>query len=77
VLTISKAVSDADYEQLRRVRMAVVPHERAATIGQMRAAARPDQLQLLAERDGEVVGSGFAGRRATPACAGSTRTWVT
>jgi mycothiol synthase len=61
MLAIREAVTDADYEQLRRVRMIILPHERALTVEQMRASARPDQVQVLAERDGEVVGAGYAG----------------
>jgi GNAT superfamily N-acetyltransferase len=55
------ADDDHDLEQWRQVRIAVLPHERAASVEEMRRSARPDQLRLLAERDGAVVGSGIAG----------------
>jgi GNAT superfamily N-acetyltransferase len=61
VVTIRTAVTDADLEHVRDVRMAVVPYERAPTVEQIRQAARPGQLALLAELDGAVVGSGYAG----------------
>jgi mycothiol synthase len=62
MLTIRRAVTDVDYDQVRRVRMIVLPYERALTVERMRASARPDQIHLLAERDGAVVGAGVAGR---------------
>lgn len=61
MVTIRPAISDDDYQQFRMVQAAVVPHERVPTVKEMRAAARPDQIRLLAERDGQVIGSGFAG----------------
>lgn len=42
--------------------MAVLPDERAQTVAEMRAAVTDDPLYLLAEIDGEVVGSGLSGR---------------
>ena len=56
--------TDADFEAWRRVRLAVLPDERAATVGEMRAqlADEPERLLLLAELDGELSGSGLAGR---------------
>jgi len=62
VIVVRAAESDADLEAWRRVFMAVVPNERATTVEQMRTTARRDLLRLLAEVDGEVVGSGIAGR---------------
>jgi mycothiol synthase len=53
--------TDADRERWRQVRLGIVPNERAASVEEMRRAARPDRLLLFAERDGEVVGSGTAG----------------
>jgi GNAT superfamily N-acetyltransferase len=54
--------TDADYEAWRRVRIEVVPFERADTVEELRRDATPDRLLILAERDGVVVGSGSAGR---------------
>jgi hypothetical protein len=44
------SLADADLENFRRVRLAVVPHERALTVAEMRAAAGPDTAHLLASR---------------------------
>jgi mycothiol synthase len=55
---IRKAVTDADLEAWRRVRLAILPNERTASVEEIRATASPEQLLLLAEVDGQVVGSG-------------------
>lgn len=52
---------DAELERWRQIRVAVVPYERAASVEEMRRSARPDQVRLLAELDGELAGSGIAG----------------
>jgi len=62
MVVVRRAESDADFESVRRVRLAVVPHERALTVAEMRAAAGPDTVHLLAERDGAVLDSGLADR---------------
>ena len=56
------AESDEDLEAWRRVRMAVLPNERALPIDEMRAMMTPETVYLLAELDGEVAGSGLGGR---------------
>ncbi len=61
-LVIRVAESDADLEEWRSVRLAVLPHERARSVKEMRAAATADTVHLLATFDGEVVGSGLSGR---------------
>ncbi len=61
-LAIRVAESDAELEAWRRVRMAVLPNERCATVDWMRASLTPERVYLLAEADGEVAGSGLAGR---------------
>jgi mycothiol synthase len=60
VLTLRTAVSDADLERWRQVRLAVVPGERADSVADMRAAETPARLLLLAEEDGVLAGSGVA-----------------
>lgn len=60
------AESDADLEAWRRVRIAVLPNERSASVAEMRRMATPDRLWLLAEVDGAVVGSGVAARSDFP-----------
>jgi RimJ/RimL family protein N-acetyltransferase len=61
-LIIRAAETDADLEAWRRVRLAVVPDERARSVEEMRAAATDETLHVLAILDGEVVGSGLSGR---------------
>src|SRR4051812_21194953 len=62
MVLVRRGESDADLESFRRGRLAVVPPERAVTVAEMRAAAGPDTVHLLAERDGEVLGAGLADR---------------
>ena len=62
MIAVRRAESDADLEAWRRVRIAVVPNERAQTVDELREAPTPTQLYLLAELDGRVAGSGVAGR---------------
>jgi GNAT superfamily N-acetyltransferase len=57
--------SDDDYDAWRRVRMAVIPGERTATVAEMRELDSSDRLLLLATLDGTVVGSGVADRSDT------------
>ncbi|HEY7146206.1 MAG TPA: GNAT family N-acetyltransferase [Streptosporangiaceae bacterium] len=52
--------SDADYAAWRQVRIAVVPGERCDTAAELRRAATPERLLLLATSDGELAGSGVA-----------------
>lgn len=54
--------SDADLEAWRRVRIAVTPYERTDSVEELRRQATPERLMLLAYRDGELAGSGVAGR---------------
>ena len=42
--------------------MIVVPNERCGTVDEIRRSATPGSLFLLAELDGEIAGSGIAGR---------------
>ena len=61
-LEISRCETDADHEEWRRVRMAVVPYERTQSLAELRAGATPDRLLLLARLDGTVVGHGLSAR---------------
>ena len=56
------AESDDDLEAWRRVRMAVLPNERCLSVVEMRETATRETLSLVAELDGELAGSGLAGR---------------
>jgi GNAT superfamily N-acetyltransferase len=59
---IRRAESDADLEAWRRVRLAVLPNERALAVAEMRAMLDDETVYLLAELDGELAGSGLSGR---------------
>lgn len=60
MVTVTPAESDADLDQWRQVRIAVVPGERAPTVAELRAEAAPGRLLVLAGDSGQVVGSGIA-----------------
>jgi mycothiol synthase len=62
VIEIRPVETDEDIEAWRQVRIAVLPNERASTVEEIRRAETPEQLMLLAEVDGELLGSGVAGR---------------
>jgi GNAT superfamily N-acetyltransferase len=62
MLTVRRVETDDDYAAVRRIRMIVVPYERAPSVAEMRAALTRDALLLLVERDGELIGSGAADR---------------
>ncbi len=62
MIEITRAETDRDLEAWRQVRLAVLPNERAITVEELRAAATPETVHLLAELGGELAGSGIAGR---------------
>jgi mycothiol synthase len=62
VIVVRPAESDTDLDAWRRVRMAVLPDERVQTVEEIRRAATPASLYLLAELEGRVAGAGVAGR---------------
>ena len=61
-IRIRVAETEADLEAWRRVRRAVLPDESCATVEWMRSSMTPERVYLLAELDGELAGSGLAGR---------------
>lgn len=61
-IEIRVAETDEDLEAWRRVRMAVLPNERCATVEWMRQTMTPERVYLVAELDGELAGSGLGGR---------------
>jgi len=65
-MELTAVETDADYEAWRRVRIAVLPHERCASTQELREARSDDRLMVLARVDGEVVGHGLAGPSDTP-----------
>jgi mycothiol synthase len=62
MIRIHPAETDAELEAWRRIRIAVLPNERAASVEEMRRTDTADRLMLLAELDGEVVGSAVGGK---------------
>ncbi len=62
MVEIRTAESDVDLEAWRQVRIAVLPNERTGTVEEIRRAAGPESVYLLAELDGAVAGEGHAGR---------------
>jgi mycothiol synthase len=71
-MEITACVTDADYEEWRRVRIAVIPYERTQSLAELRAGDSPERLLLLA-RDGDtVLGHGLAQRAESAASGGVT-----
>jgi GNAT superfamily N-acetyltransferase len=62
MIEISRAETDDDLDAWRRVRLAILPQERAPSVEELRAADAPERLLLLARLDGDVCGSGTAGK---------------
>lgn len=59
--------TDADYEAWLAVRSAVLPHERTPSLGDLKRLMKPGDLNLLADLEGELAGSGLANRSDTAA----------
>jgi mycothiol synthase len=62
MIDVRTAETDADLEGWIRVKRAVFPNESSWTVEEFRNRPEPDKLVLVAELDGEIVGSGLAGR---------------
>lgn len=62
MIDLRRAVTDAELEAWRQVRLAVQPNERAPSLEELRRPETPERLYLLAGLDGDVCGSGSAGR---------------
>jgi mycothiol synthase len=62
MIELRVAETDADLEAWRQVRIAVLPNERTGTVEEMRRTMKPEGLLLVAFVDGELAGSGVAGR---------------
>jgi len=54
--------TDTDYEVWLAVRRAVLPHERIPSLDELKQSIAPEDLNLLADLDGELAGSGLANR---------------
>ena len=61
-IVVRPVASSEDYAAWRQVRLAVVPYERAHSVPELRAQAGDQQKYFLAERDGQLAGSGTAGK---------------
>ncbi len=61
-IVVRPVASDGDYEAWRQVRQVVVPYERAPSAAELRAQAGDQQRYFLAERDGQLAGSGTVGK---------------
>ena len=61
-MDITPCVTDEDYEEWRRVRIAVIPYERTQSVPELRAGDSADRLLLLARDGSSVVGHGLAQR---------------
>ena len=61
-IVVRVADTDTDLEAWRRVRLAVLPNERALSVAEMRAMATAETVYVIAELDGELAGSGYGGR---------------
>ena len=68
-IVVREAVTDAELDAWRQVRIAVLPGERVRSVAEMRAMATAETLYLIATLDGELAGSGLAGRSSYD-CAG-------
>jgi mycothiol synthase len=62
MIELRSCETDADYEAWRRVRIAVLPNERCDSVEELRRGRAPETRYVVAFDDGELVGSGFAGR---------------
>ncbi|MEP6976501.1 MAG: GNAT family N-acetyltransferase [Thermoleophilia bacterium] len=62
MIVVRPVETDEDLEAWRQVRIAILPNERTSTVEEIRRAETPEQLMLIAEADGVLVGSGTAGR---------------
>jgi mycothiol synthase len=74
-ITLRPVESDADYEAWRQVHIAVLPGEPCRSAGELRRAAAPVRLLVLAHRDGLLAGAGLA-RPSDIAGMGYVAPWV-
>src|SRR4051794_22402581 len=60
MIELRAAGTDAHYQPPRQVRIAGRPHERCASVAELRELETPERLLMLAELDGAVVANGLA-----------------
>jgi len=62
VIEVREATTDAELEDWRQVRIAVLPNERCASIDMLRRTSTEGTLFLLAEINGRLAGSGISNK---------------
>src|SRR4051812_12380756 len=65
MISIRPCETEPDYEAWVAVRRAVLPNERAPSVDELRSGISEGDLHVLAERDGELAGSGLVNRSDT------------
>jgi GNAT superfamily N-acetyltransferase len=65
MIVLRACETDADLEVWLAVRSAVLPRERTPGLDDLKRSMRPGDLNLLADLDGELAGSGLANRSDT------------
>jgi mycothiol synthase len=65
MIALRPCETDSDYEAWLAVRRAVLPNERAPGLDELRSSIKPGDLNVLAELDGGLAGSGLVNRSDT------------
>jgi mycothiol synthase len=65
MIALRRCETDSDYEAWLAVRRAVLPNERAPGLDELRSSIKPGDLNVLAELDGGLAGSGLVNRSDT------------
>ena len=65
MIALRPCETDSDFEAWLAVRRVVLAHERTASLDELKRSIRAGDLHVLAELDGELVGSGLANRADT------------
>jgi GNAT superfamily N-acetyltransferase len=65
MISLRPCETDSDYEAWLAVRRAVLPNERAPGLDELRSSIKPGDLNVLAELDGGLAGSGLVNRSDT------------
>ena len=65
MIALRQCESDDDYEVWLAVRRAVLPNDRTPSLDELKSSIKPDDVNLLADLDGELAGSGLMNRSDT------------
>ena len=65
MIALRRCETDSDYEAWLAVRRAALPNERAPGLDELRSSIKPGDLNVLAELDGGLAGSGLVNRSDT------------